>query len=387
MIQHQTCLGLSARFAWRTLSCLLMIVVANANGQQRASSEKTNDSWEIADPSAVNLDSESIKKLLDLVKSGQYKNIHSMLIVKNGKLVVEEYFPGSEEDGQERMYGPLTRHGIHSATKSINGLLFGIALEQRLIPDVEVKISSYFPDYADVFKDKAPDEIRLKHLLAMTAGLSWDEDKPYTDPRNDHVAMNASGDPVRYVLERPVVAPPGAKFNYSSGISIVLGEIIHRATGMPADKYAERHLFGPLGIADYAWLKYPNGIVQTGGGLSMRARDMAKIGQMMLDGGRWRGKQIIPEAWLRDSTRQQAPDRTYGYQWWLGTLSAADREIVTVGAQGRGGQFILILPAAKMVAVFTGWNDGNGLGEQPYDMMRRYILPADRELTQKPSGK
>jgi CubicO group peptidase (beta-lactamase class C family) len=103
---------------------------------------------------------------------------------------------------------------------------------------------------------------------------------------------------------------------------------------------------------------------------------MAKIGYLFLNGGSWQGKQIVSEGWVRASTTQQAPDRTYGYQWWLGTLRAGDRTVATYGAQGRGGQFILVFPELKMVAVFTGWNDGNGLGEQPFNMLQRFVLPA-----------
>jgi CubicO group peptidase (beta-lactamase class C family) len=343
--------------------------------------------WETAAPASVGLEAVSIAKAVELVKSGEYKNIHSVLLVKDGKLIIEEYFRGQEEDGQEREYDRTTKHGIHSATKSINALLFGIAIQQRSIRDVETKLSALFPEYADIFKDPNKDAIRLQHLLSMTAGLSWNEwEVPYSDPRNDHVAMNASADTVRYVLERPLVARPGAKFGYSSGLSIVLGEVIHKATGQRPDEFAKRHLFEPLGISDYVWLKYPSGIVQTGGGLYLRPRDMAKIGQLVLDGGRWQGKQIVPEAWLRESTKKQAPDAQYGYQWWLGSLRAGDREIATFAAQGRGGQFILILPELKMVAVFTSWNDGNNLGEQPLDMMRRYILPAALQNT-RPEGR
>ena len=127
-----------------------------------------------------------------------------------------------------------------------------------MIAGVDDKLSTFFPEYKSVFenKDSGKDAICLKHLLAMTAGLGWDEASlPYTDVRNDHVAMNHCEDQIRYVLERPLVAAPGTKFNYSSGISNVLGEIIHKVSGMCADKFAEQHLFKPLGVSDYSWLK------------------------------------------------------------------------------------------------------------------------------------
>src|SRR5262249_16891667 len=152
--------------------------------------------------------------------------------------------------------------------------------------------------------DKA--KIRLRDLLTMQAGLSWDEwTFPYTDPRNTHVQMLRSDDPIRYVFEQPVVAEPGTKFSYSSGNSIVLGKIISKATGKRVEKFAEQFLFDPLGITDFYWAKYPGEIVQTGGGLFLRPRDMAKIGCLYLNAGRWRGKQVVSENWVKESTKVQ----------------------------------------------------------------------------------
>jgi CubicO group peptidase (beta-lactamase class C family) len=336
------------------------------------------EEWEIASPASENLDPELIAALLARVRGGGYRNIHGVLLVKNGKLVVEEYFAGHDSEGRRQTFDRDTLHEIHSATKSVNALLIGIAIDQRLIGDgVDQEISTFFPEYADVFAGGGKGEIRLKHCLSMTAGLSWDEwALPYTDSRNDHVAMNASADPIRYVLERDLVAEPGTRFVYSSGVAIVLGEVVHKVSGLRADEFAERNLFAPLGIREYRWQRYPNQVVQTGGGLSLRPRDMAKIGSLVLNGGRWRGKQIVSEEWVRESTRQHAPDREYGFQWWLGRIGEPDRAVAAYGAQGRGGQFIIVLPALEMVAVFTGWDEGP-LGEQPYDMLNRYILPAD----------
>jgi len=353
------------------------VPVSDARPHHDAVSKKPNDGWEIADLATAHLNADLIKELLERIRNNTYKNIHSVLLVKNGKLVVEEYFSGQQEDGKHQTFTRDTPHEIHSATKSINSILIGIAIDQKLIRSVDEKISIFFPEYADIFVDGKRDAICLKHLLSMTAGLSWDEwTNSYTSARNDHVAMNRSKDPVRYTLERPVVAAPGTKFAYSSGISIVLGEIIHKVSGLSVDKFAERHLFAPLGISEYSWLKYPNGVVQTGGGLSLRPRDMAKIGYLVLQGGRWQGKQIVSEQWLEESLKQHAPDAAYGYQWWLGQLQTGERKVAVGGAQGRGGQFILVMPSVQMVAVFTGWNDGNGFGEQPFDMLRDFILPA-----------
>jgi CubicO group peptidase (beta-lactamase class C family) len=348
--------------------------------------EATNDGWETAHVSGENIDADVLKDLFDRVINETYKNIHSVLLVKNGKLVVEEYFPRQYGEGQEQALKRVTIHGQHSVTKSVNAILIGIAIDQHLIRGVEEKISAFFPEYADIFAESAKDNLRLKHFLSMTA-LSWDERTyPYTDARNDHARLNLSTDPVRYALARPLVGPPGTTFVYNSGIAITLGEIIYKVSGVRADKFAERYLFAPLGIADYYWWKYPNGTVQTGGGLQLRSRDMAKIGYLFLHRGRWQGKQIVSEEWVKESTKQQvgagqlpawAQAQSYGYQWWLGAFRVRDRVVESYSAQGRGGQFIFVFPALQMVAVFTGWND-NKLWSQPVDMLQQYILPAVR---------
>jgi CubicO group peptidase (beta-lactamase class C family) len=394
--------------AWPMLALLLLVVLVALGLSQSTCAadrspdnhlktyryivpEKTNDGWETAALSSENLDTDLIKDLFERINDNTYKNIHSVLLVKNGKLVVEEYFPGQDSEGQFHAFQRDTLHELHSATKSVNSILIGIAIDQHLIRGVDEKISVFFPEYSDIFADGKKDTIELKHCLSMTAGLSWDEwTYPYADTRNDHVSMNRSSDPVRYALERPVVAPPGTKFSYNSGIAITLGEIIYKVSGLRADKFAERYLFRPLGISNYYWLKYPNGVVQTGGGLLLRPRDMAKIGYLFLNRGGWQGKRIVSEDWIRQSTIQHAPDRDYGYQWWLGRLRVRDRTVAACGAQGRGGQFIIVFPELQMVAVFTGWND-NASWDQPFDMLQQYILPAatssvlDRANRQPPS--
>jgi CubicO group peptidase (beta-lactamase class C family) len=347
--------------------------------------EKTNDGWETDSLNSVSLDTNLISELFERVGDDSYKNIHCVLLVKNGKLVVEEYFSGQNSAGQSQMFTRDTLNEMKSATKSVNSILVGILVDRHLIHSVDEKVSSFFPEYSDIFTNKEKDAIRLKDLLSMTAGLSWDEwTHPYTDPRNDAAMMASKADFFRYVLERPAAMPPGTKFVYNSGISLMLGEIVHKASGLPADKFAERYLFSPLGITNYYWQKAPNGVVNTLGGLSLRPRDMAKIGQLFLNGGRWNGKQIVSEEWVKESTKQQVGAGQlpawfsadgYGYQWWLGSFQVRGQTFESYSARGQGGQFIIIFTALQMVAVFTGWNDNELLG-QPLNMLQKYILPA-----------
>jgi CubicO group peptidase (beta-lactamase class C family) len=357
----------------------------NIKNYQYTVPAKTNDGWETASLSSVNIDAGLIKELFERIGDNSYENIHSVLLVKNGKLVVEKYFPGRDSLGQYRTFTGDTLHEMLSATKSVNSILIGIAIDQHLIRNVDEKISTFFPEYSDIFTNKEKGAICLKNLLSMTAGLSWDEwTYPYTDPRNDAAVMASKADFFRYVLERPITTTPGTKFVYNSGISLMLGEIIYKASGLRADKFAGRHLFSPLGITNYFWGKAPNGVVNTLGGLALRPRDMGKIGQLFLNGGRWQGKQIVSERWVKESTKQQIGANQlptwfladgYGYQWWLGSFHVRGQTIESYSARGRGGQFIIVFPTLQMVAVFSGWND-NELLKQPLDMLQRYILPA-----------
>ena len=347
--------------------------------------ERLNDGWEIAPMSKVGLDANLIQELFERIADNSYKNIHSVLLVRNGKLAVEKYFPGQDSKGQYHTFTRETLQEMHSATKSVNSILIGIAIDQHLIRGVDEKISIFFPEYSDIFTNREKGAIRLKDMLSMTAGLSWDEwTYPYTDPRNDAAMMASKADFFRYVLERPVATAPGTKFVYNSGISLMLGEVVYKASGLKADNFAEHYLFSPLGITNHSWGKAPNGVVNTLGGLALRPRDMAKIGYLVLNGGRWQGKQIVSEKWIKDSTRQQVGAGQlptwfladgYGYQWWLGSLHVHGQVVESYSARGRGGQFIIMFPTLQMVAVFTGWNDNELMG-QPLDMLQRYILPA-----------
>jgi CubicO group peptidase (beta-lactamase class C family) len=348
-----------------------------------AAPEATTDGIATGEPAAYGIRMEWIGELLGRIRSGAYVNIHSLLVLKKGTLVVEEYFPGTSDSGASVDYGRDTLHTLRSVTKSVNAILIGIAIDQGLIASVDEPIATYFPEYADIFADPGKRAIRLRDMLSMTAGLQWDEwTYPYSDPRNDVARLNGVDDPIRYVLGRPLVAQPGQVFVYSSGLSDTLGVILQKATGLRPDTFAERYLFSALGITDYRWSRYPNGVVRTNGGLSLRPRDMAKIGLLFLNGGTWAQQRVVSQRWAAECTRAQAPEfsgsyeRGYGYQWWLDRFSPPARRVVTgFGCRGRGGQFVFVVPEASVVVVFTGWND-NQLERQAYEMMDVFVLPA-----------
>jgi CubicO group peptidase (beta-lactamase class C family) len=345
---------------------------------------ETGDGWTTAHLDAVGLREEPLAELVERVRDGSYVNIHGVLLVRAGRLVLEEYARGRTTTGERFVdWSRDDLHDLHSVTKSVNSLLMGIALDQGLIEDVDQRISAFFPEHAALFADERKGALTLEHFLTMTAGLQWDEHSySYADSRNSHVQLHRSGDPVAFTLGLPVVDEPGRRFRYNSGLSITLGEVINRASGLKADEFAERFLFGPLGISDYAWWRYPDGTVQTGGGLALRPRDAAKVGQLMLNGGTWQGERIVSASWVRESTTEHAPGAGYGYQWWRIRLprhehpfDLSDEVFDVVAASGRGGQWIFVYPEQDLVAVFTGGND-NVLSNQAMDMLRRYVFPA-----------
>jgi len=336
--------------------------------------KKLNDGWEISSMKENGIDASFIKDMMNDVLSERFEKIHSILVIKNGKLTIEEYFYLNDR---------TTKHPLASVTKSFTSALVGIAIDLEFIEDVDENVSGFFPEYKELFEDQKKSEITIEHLLTMKAGLKWDESSfPYSDLRNSLFKMNRSNNHLRFAIERPLQYQPGSVFRYNTGLSYMLDEIIRRATTQKSDKFAEQYLFGPLGINDYVWDKYPDGSLKTGSGLRMRPRDMAKLGYLYLKNGLWKGKRIISEDWILDSTfpHYDGSYMGYGYQWWLVSLSdyysnAKD----SFAAIGYGGQHIFVLPKLDAVVVFTSGNYRNpAKGRKPYAMVRSFIVPALR---------
>ncbi|MEE9170569.1 MAG: serine hydrolase [bacterium] len=339
--------------------------------------EQIDDGWQTAGLADVGIDEKIISGAIDRINYNLYENVHGILIVKDGRLVFEEYFSGHDFDGNFTEFDRNTLHYLASVTKSFTSALVGLAIDHGFIQKVDEKVFSFFPQYSTLI-DSQKNNITLKHLLTMTAGLQWDEGSyPYTDSRNDHVSMNRSNDPIKFVLERPLDVAPGTKFVYNSGLSITLGGVIESASELRVNKFVERYLYSPLGITEYHWWHYPNGTFQTGGGLYMLPRDMAKFGLLYLNGGIWNGNQIISNEWIQASTTEHISTGSqwgYGFKWWLRTYYANSREYASFAARGWGGQYIIVFPSLEMVVVFTG---GNYSTPEPADeILTRFILPA-----------
>jgi CubicO group peptidase (beta-lactamase class C family) len=310
--------------------------------------EQVDDGWSVASltPAAI----ASVDGMIADILVEPRQICDGFMVVRNGTILAEEYFYGCTRE---------SLHPVQSVTKSVTALLCGIARERGEFPALDTPVMDLYPEYGDRLWARERFPITVRHALSMSAGVEWAEGLAnYADERDSHRLMNQTGDWIGYLFDRPLVHTPGSVFNYCSGLSILLGDILARHIGDVA-QFAETHLFGPLGIDAFAWRLIREGRYQTGGGLSLRMRDMARLGQLMLQGGRWNDRQVVPAAWVAECVQIQSrsPDARYGYQWWLTGLRQPD-DINVWSARGWGGQYVLALRDADAIIVHTGSDYG-----------------------------
>jgi len=270
--------------------------------------------------------------------------VDSMLVVRNGYIVYEDY-------PDPVMYDEDSLHVLHSVTKSFTSALVGIAIQQGHISSVHDSAISYFSNRTIANLDAWKQAMTIEDLLNMMPGLDWDEwSYPYNDMHNSYVQMMYNADWVQFVLDRPMAAEPGTVWVYCGGASHLLAAIVRETTGQTPFQYATQYLFGPLGITNAFWQPDSHGLNVGGAGLYLQTRDMAKFGFLYLNNGTWAGQQVIPSAWVTQS-RQSAVSpwsgTGYGYQWWK-ILS-----LETFEARGMNNQWIVVQPANQLVVALT----------------------------------
>lgn len=334
-----------------------------------------SDGWKVGAMNMQTTNSQVLHDLFENILKGKYHGLDAVLVAQNGRLLLDEYFYLGDRD---------RIHSLQSCTKSITSLLIGIAQDDSLIQNLDAPLTAFFPSYKNSIKEKSP-QPTLRNALTMSAGLDWHEDIPYTDPKNDAVLMNQSKDMYRYVLDKNLDKKdkPGKKFKYNSGLSILLGGILSNVTGKPADKYAEQSLFKGLGIENFAWTSM-NNQVHTGGGLFLKPRDMLKIGQLVLDKGKWNDKQIVSTSWINESTafvlpqNESSSDWGYGYQWWRGVFRVKEKVFPVIYAAGYGGQVLYIVPDLNLTILTFHHNasDVDGSHSLTWKDIEKSILPA-----------
>lgn len=341
------------------------------------------DGWTTATLAAAGVDQAPLAELMGRLREFPGHLVEGILIAVGGRLVFEEYFDGRQHptygDGPVR-YDRLTKHCLSSVTKSVTATMLGVAIDRGFVAGIDEPVLGYFPEMSDLNTGQKAG-ITLEHLVTMSAGLQWDEwSYPLDDPRNDLTQwFNHQGDMLRFVLERPMVADPGKVFVYNGGLTNVLGEALRRASGLRLDGLSAAYLFEPLGIEDFSWYLIRPDLVYASGDISLRPRDMAKLGQLYLRNGLWNGARVLSEDWVRASATpvfemQPWPGCAgYSYGWWPKT---EDYGAGAFAAEGWGGQVILVMPEFDAVAVFTGGSYWKSPLMSPHRMMTGYILPA-----------
>ena len=345
------------------------------------------DGWITDDVKTALPKMQPLQDMLDTLAAKKMKEVHSLLIVKGGKLLVEEYYTGNAdsidfEHGIKRIkkgdiqWSRTQKHYLASCNKSITSMVVGLAMAKGGLP-VNSLLSRFLPKYQALFTG-AKAGITLEHALTMTMGFQWDE-----WAGSNLADMWATQDLVGYVLAKPNAAVPGSQWIYNSGGPNILLAAMENVVGDMA-RFGDSALFAPLGITDYRWEKQPTGQPEGSARMFMRPRDMAKLGLLYLKGGAWQGRQIVPADWVAASTKLQKSAKPkspndYGYLWWIRKATTPLGTAVDYyEAEGDGGQYIVVLPAQDMVVVFTGGNYGDS---QTYDgqigrFLAKGVLPA-----------
>ena len=346
--------------------------------------------WAFTTPAEAGFAADLEERFAIACQAGVLSNLHGVVAARDGRIFFERYLAGTDAARARPLgvvrFGPDTLHDLRSVTKSIVGLLYGIALAADHVPAPQAPLLEQFPEYPELAGDTGRRLLTVGHALTMTLGTEWDElSIPYSDPRNSEIAMDRAADRCRYVLERPVVGPPGVRWTYNGGATALLARLIAKGTGQAVQDYARRVLFGPLGIGRTEWECGSDGEVLAASGLRMMPRDLARIGVMALGDGCWDGQQIVPADWLATAFTPAVsmPDgRGYGYHWYVGAVPMDDgaggvRWERMVSAVGNGGQRLFLLPRLDLVVTVTAGNYDAPDGWRPsMAVLRDVLLPA-----------
>jgi CubicO group peptidase (beta-lactamase class C family) len=304
------------------------------------------EEWPVSTPEEQGLDSRLVAEMY--LNAAELETLYSLLVIKNGFLVAEDYFNEGSVDRKDR---------LQSVTKSFTSALVGIAIEQGCMSGVDQKMLDFFPEIADKITDPRKYQITIRNLLEMCAGYPREED--------DQALWDGllSGYYPPLIEDFPLVSDPGTRFHYSNLSSNWLGIIVDRSCGMSLKAYAEKHLFSPLDVEPGEWGQDAEGHNNGCGDLHLSARDAAKFGLAYLNDGIYEGMQIIPADWVEVSLQTYSVNEAfvrrvgdfrdigYGYHWW----SADTRNYHVNFAWGHGGQLIVLVDELDMVIVTTSY--------------------------------
>jgi CubicO group peptidase (beta-lactamase class C family) len=343
-------------FNWRQYSLLIITIVLLGLSAMASSGPSIEDlmavnytplpgdDWEVSTPEAQGLDPLLVAEMY--YHAAELETIYSLLVIKDGYLIAEDYFNEGSIDKKDR---------LQSVTKSYTSALVGIALEQGYLSSVDQKMMEFFPELADQITDPRKEQITIREMLQMRAGYPWEESTA------ELFEMLYHGFRPSLLVEVPLVSDPGTQFEYSSLTSHLLGIIVARATDMDLKSFAEERLFSQLNVDVGDWIQDWEGYYNGHADLHFTARDAAKFGLLYLDDGEYGGDQVISAEWVHDSLQTYSEDAWdykvgrnfndigYGYQWW--SVRTGDYRYNL--AWGHGGQQIALLDELDMIIVVT----------------------------------
>jgi len=329
-------------------------------------------------------------------EAGELPGLDAALVIFRGKTIAEVYFDDAEErSGWLARLVPrasFTPHDMRSISKSVTALLYGIALDEGKVPPPDAPLLAQFPEYADLAGDPLRDSITIADALSMKMGTEWDETLPYASPKNSETMMEHAPDRYRFALDRPMVAQPGTQWSYSGGAAALIAKLISDGTGMTLDAYAEEKLLRPLGISRWEWRRGWDGVPMASSGLRLTARDLARIGTLVLEGGTYDGRRLVPRGWLDQvfTPRANLDGVRYGYFWWLADARDPRAWVSVQGSSpsgpqgwphwvaglGNGGQRLSVQPDIGLIVVILASNyDAPDDWVMPERIIRDHIAP------------
>jgi len=336
------------------------------------------EEWLTATPDSAGLSSTSLRAMEQAIRSNEFRKITSILVAREGKLVYESYFDGDAS----------TSRNTRSATKTITGMLVGIAIDKKMLSGVDTRIMPFFKDKQPIQNpDPRKERITVEDFLTMSSALECNDWNDFS--RGNEERMYLIEDWIQFTLDLPVRgfssynkkpqdSPYGRSFSYCTAGALTLSGVLAGATGMPPQEFARQNLFEPLGIKQADWILSPLGVAMTGGGLGLRSRDLLKLGQLYLDGGMWHGQRVVSESWVKTSISPHAliDDQTeYGYFWWLKGFKTGTKTYAAYYMSGNGGNKVAVFPELKLVVVLTSTNYSTpGMHQQTDKLLTDYIL-------------
>ena len=300
-------------------------------------------------------------RLEEVIADGLAPDLHGVVAIRHGEVLLEHYGKGEDFAWGDSLgvitFGPETLHDVRSITKSVVGLVYGIALAEGLVPETHEPLLPHFPEYSDLAADSHRSQLTVEHALTMTLGLEWNEDVPYDTTENSEIAMERAADRYRYLFERPIAEAPGTTWRYCGGATALLGKLIAKGSGAPLEEFARERLFEPLGIGTFDWMRGDDGVASAASGLRLATPDLARIGQLVLARGVWSERELVSSSWISRALTYAVTIEGwfgYGYQWYVSAISTPDGAWHPwFGALGNGGQRIDVVPDLDLVVAFA----------------------------------